>query len=318
MGNYGAQRWLRMPSPLPSIQPSEFAKLAVVIYMSNWLAKKGEAVGRFTTGLIPFGLMLAVVTALIMAQPDMGTSVIVVATAACIFFIAGANVFHFILAAAGGFAGFFYLIAVSGYRSERVRAFLDPWTDPKDTGWHTIQTLIALGSGGITGLGLGASRQKFYYVPNAHTDAIFAIIGEELGLVGVVAVILLFAAFAWRGFQIAFKAPDQFGRLLATGVTSLIVVQAITNVAVVTNTVPYTGITLPFISFGGSSLLVCLAGVGLLLAVSRFERSPSVDAKSARSEAVVKLLRRKPSRPRLAASGVNFTPRRASRSRRGI
>ncbi|MGI5835489.1 MAG: FtsW/RodA/SpoVE family cell cycle protein, partial [Chloroflexota bacterium] len=147
VGNYGAQRWLRMPSPIPPIQPSEFAKLAVIIYMSDWLAKKGDAVGRFTTGLIPFSLVLAVVTALIMAQPDMGTSVIVVATAACIFFVAGANIFHFILAAAGGVAGFINLIVASGYRSDRIRAFLDPWTDPQDTGWHTIQTLIALGSG---------------------------------------------------------------------------------------------------------------------------------------------------------------------------
>lgn len=316
IGNYGAQRWLRMPPPLPPIQPSEFAKLAVIIYMSNWLARKGDEVGRFTTGLIPFGLVVGVVTALIMAQPDMGTSIIVVATAACIFFVAGANIFHFVLAAAGGVVGFFHLIVESGYRSDRLQAFLNPWADPKDTGWHTIQTLIALGSGGITGLGLGASRQKFYYVPNAHTDAIFAIIGEEMGLVGAVAVILLFAVLAWRGFMVAFRAPDQFGRLLATGVTCLIVVQAVINVAVVTNTVPYTGITLPFISFGGSSLIVSLAGVGVLLAVSRHERVPST--RRGKPESVVKVLQRKPSRPRLAASEAAFASRRGSRSRRGI
>ncbi len=316
VGNYGATRWLRI-GPLPQIQPSEFAKLALIVYMSAWLARKGKRVKELTYGFVPFALLLVTVTALIMAQPDMGTSFVVVATAGCLFFVAGANLLHFLVAAAGGVIGFVYLIVHSGYRSARIQAFLNPWADPRDTGWHTIQTLIALGSGGITGLGLGASRQKFFYVPNAHTDAIFAIIGEELGLIGATSVILLFALLAWRGFVIAFKAPDRFGRLLATGVTCMILVQAVTNIAVVTNTIPYTGVTLPFISFGGSSLAVCLAGVGLLLGVSRHDRLvPSNGGE--RKEVVVKMFQRKPSRPRLAASGLNLAPKRSSRSRRGI
>ena len=317
VGNYGATRWLKLgPLPLPPIQPSEFAKLALIVYMSAWLDKKGKRVSDLTYGFVPFALLLIAMTALIMAQPDMGTSFVVVATAACLFFVAGANLIHFMVAAAGGVVGFIYLIVHSGYRSDRLQAFLNPWADPRDTGWHTIQTLIALGSGGITGLGLGASRQKFYYVPNAHTDAIFAIIGEELGLVGSAAVIILFGLLAWRGFRIAFKAPDRFGRLLATGVTSMIVVQAVTNIAVVTNTIPYTGITLPFISFGGSSLLVCMAAVGLLLGVSRHDRAAPTTG-GERRDAVVKVFQRKPARARLAASGVNLAPRRGSRSRRG-
>ncbi|MGE5618643.1 MAG: putative lipid II flippase FtsW [Sphingomonadaceae bacterium] len=316
VGNYGATRWLRV-GPLPPIQPSEFAKIALIIYMSAWLAKKGNRVRELTYGFIPFALLLVAMTALIMAQPDMGTSFIVVATAGCLFFVAGANLLHFLVAAGGGALGFAYLVVNSGYRSDRLQAFLNPWADPKDTGWHTIQTLIALGSGGITGLGLGASRQKFYYVPNAHTDAIFAIIGEEMGLIGAAGVILLFAVFAWRGFRIAFRAPDPFGRLLATGVTCMILIQAVTNVAVVTNTIPYTGITLPFISFGGSSLLVCMVGVGLLLGVSRHDRRGAPATGGERRENVVKVLSRKPSRPRLAAAGSDLALARTSRSRRG-
>jgi cell division protein FtsW len=318
VGNYGATRWLRVGPFLPPIQPSEFAKLALIIYMSAWLASRGKRVRGLTSGFIPFALLLVVVTALIMAQPDMGTSFVVVATAGCLFFVAGANLLHFGVAALGGVLGFVYLVVASGYRHDRWTAFLDPWGDAQDTGYHTIQTLIALGSGGITGLGLGSSRQKFYYVPNAQTDAIFAIIGEELGLIGATAVILLFALFAWRGFRVAFRAPDRFGRLLATGVTCTILVQAVTNIAVVTNSIPYTGITLPFISFGGSSLMVSMVGVGLLLGVSRHNRVTAFSTTGGGQESVVKVFQRKPSRQRLAATELNLAPKRRTRSRRGI
>jgi len=313
--SYGAQRWISLGGVL-QVQPSEVAKLALIVYMSSWLARKGPRVKELTYGFIPFALIMMAVTALIMAQPDMGTSFVVVVTAACIFFVAGANLLHFLVAAAGGVVGFAYLIVEAGYRQDRLQAFLNPWADPRDTGWHTIQTLIALGSGGITGLGLGASRQKFYYVPNAHTDAIFSIIGEELGLVGAAAVILLFGVLAWRGFRIAFRAPDAFGRLLATGVTCLIVVQALTNIAVVTNTVPYTGITLPFISFGGNSLVVSMVGVGLLLAISRYDGVRPVVRE--RQESVGKLLQRKPSRRRVAASGAGLLSQRRGRPIRRV
>jgi cell division protein FtsW len=310
---YGAHRWLGIPG-LQEFQPSEFAKLALIIYMSAWLARKGRHVKELGRGSVPFALILLTVTVLIMAEPDMGTAVVVAITATFIFFVAGANLVHFFVVSVAGLAGFAYLVVAAGYRQDRLAAFLNPWQDSQGTGWHTVQTLIALGSGGVTGLGLGASRQKFYYVPNAHTDAIFAIIGEELGLIGAAAVILLFSVLAWRGFTIALRAPDPFGRLLATGVTCVILVQALINVAVVTNSVPYTGITLPFISYGGSSLVVTLAGVGLLLAVSRYVGVVPASARTGtdvegKSDGVVKVLRRKPSRPRTAASGASFVPR---------
>jgi cell division protein FtsW len=313
--SYGAQRWLLL-GPLPAVQPSEFAKLALIIYMANWLAKKGRKVREFTYGFIPFATILITVIALIMAQPDLGTSFVIGVTAACIFFVAGANLLHFIMAGAGGVVGFLYLITTAGYRQDRIEAFLNPWADPQDTGWHTIQTLIALGSGGLTGHGLGASRQKFFYVPNAHTDSVFAIVGEELGLIGTFGVILLFAILAWRGFRVAFRAPDAFGRLLATGVTSLIIVQALTNIAVVTNTVPYTGLTLPFVSFGGSSLLISMVGIGLVLAVSRHEGSPAVGG--GQREPIARTHQRTSSRQRVAASGTNLAAGRRPRSPRRV
>jgi len=317
---YGAHRWLGMPGLL-EFQPSEFTKLALIIYMSSWLARKGQHVKELGSGFVPFAMILLAVTVLIMAEPDMGTAVVVAITATFIFFVAGANLLHLAVIGLAGLLGFAYLVVVSGYRQDRLAAFLNPWQDSLGTGWHTIQTLIALGSGGVTGLGLGASRQKFYYVPNAHTDAIFAIIGEELGLVGAAVVILLFAVLAWRGFTIAMRAPDAFGRLLATGVTCVILVQALVNIAVVTNSVPYTGITLPFISYGGSSLVVTLAAVGLLLAVSRHVGVVPATARSnaeldEKSDGVVKMLRRKPSRPPMAASGASFASRGRTRSSR--
>ncbi len=316
---YGAHRWLGMKG-WQEFQPSELTKLALIIYMSAWLSRKGHSVREVGRGFIPFALILLSVTVLIMAEPDMGTAVVVAVTASLIFFVAGANLIHFVVIGMAGVVGFAFLVVASGYRQDRLTAYLNPWQDSLGTGYHTIQTLIALGSGGVTGLGLGASRQKFFYVPNAHTDAIFAIIGEELGLVGAVFVILLFAVLGWRGFTIALRAPDAFGRLLATGITCVILVQALINVAVVTNTIPYTGITLPFISYGGSSLVVTLAAVGLLLGVSRFVGvAPAVRAKDEpdnKSGGVVKMLRRKPSRPRLAASGASFVPSSRGRSSR--
>jgi cell division protein FtsW len=167
-------------------------------------------------------------------------------------------------------AGVLLLAHLSGYRLERIRAFLDPWSDIQGSGWHTAQGLIALGSGGPLGHGLGNGLQKFYWVPNAHTDAIFVIIGEELGFVGCVVVLGLFGIVAWRGFLIAWRAPDAFGRLFATGLTCMLTLQALVNIAVTTNSLPYTGITLPFVSFGGSSTVISLVAVGLLLNISRY------------------------------------------------
>jgi cell division protein FtsW len=273
VSNYGAQRWLAL-GPLPPVQPSEFAKLALVLYMSNWLANKGKQVGEFTYGAVPFVIVLGLVAGLVMLEPDLGTTVIIVATAISVFFVAGANLLHFLLGGVlAGFCGVWFVVTES-YRMDRVSAFLDPWKDSQGSGWHTIQTLIALGSGGLAGLGLGASRQKFYYVPNAHTDAIFAIIGEELGFLGTVGVLLLFAVIAWRGLLAAARAPDTYGRLLATGATCMLTWQALINIAVTTNSVPYTGVTLPFVSFGGSSIVVSLVAAGIIVSVSRARTRP--------------------------------------------
>jgi cell division protein FtsW len=274
VANYGAQRWLQV-GPLPPLQPSEFAKLGVALYWSDWLARKGDEVRRLGSGTLPFIIALGLVCGLIMLQPDLGTTFVLASMALCIFFVAGANLAHVIPCLIVGAVGLIWATLAAGYRQDRLAAFLDPWSDPQDTGWHTIQTLTALASGGISGLGLGAGRQKFFYVPNAHTDAVYAILGEELGFVGTLGVLLLFGVVVWRGVHAAHRAPDLFGRLLATGITSMIAIQAIVNVAVTTNTLPYTGITLPFMSYGGSSLVVCLTAMGILLNIARQGAAPA-------------------------------------------
>lgn len=272
---YGAQRWLRL-GPLPPIEPSEFGKLVLVLYYADWLSRRRDRVSSFTTGTLPFGVTITLVCALVVLQPDLGSASVIAATAVCLFFIAGADLGHLILGLIAGAGALGVLILSASYRFQRITAFLDPSKDPLGIGWNTLQAEIALGSGGIFGLGLGDSRQKFYYLPNAQTDAIFAVIGEELGLVGTLAIILLFGFIALRGYRVALRASDTYGALLAAGVTSWLVVQALINIAVVTATVPFTGIPLPFVSFGGSSLIVSLTAVGLLLNVSRQTVVPNV------------------------------------------
>ncbi|MBI2756519.1 MAG: putative lipid II flippase FtsW [Chloroflexi bacterium] len=265
---YGAVRWIKV-GPI-QIQPSELAKIAIALYLADWLARRGPLVKHMSSGSLPFVIIVGVVAGLVEMQPDLGTTFVIVGTAASVFFIAGANLWHVALAGGiGMLAGIAAIARMSGYRQDRITAFLDPWADLQGSGWHTAQTLIALGSGGPFGLGLGGSRQKFYWVPNAHTDAIFSIIGEELGFVGTLAVLVVFGVVAWRGFVIAWQAPDTFGRLLAAGLTSGLVIQALVNIAVVTNSIPYTGVPLPFISYGGSSTIISMVAVGFLLSISR-------------------------------------------------
>lgn len=277
----GAQRWLNL-GPLPPIQPSELAKLAVVLYFADWLSRKGEQVRNLTYGSVPFAIILAVIIALVMLQPDLGTSAVIAGSAVAVFFVAGANLVHFAAGLLAGGVALALLITQSGYRAARFAAFLNPEADPTGQGWHIIQTHIALGSGGLAGLGLGASRQKFYWVFGAHTDAIFAIIGEELGLLGCLFVIGLFGFLAYRGYRLAFRAPDQFGSLLAVGLTSMLVFQAAINIGVIAGVLPFTGITLPFVSSGGSSLVVSMAAVGVLLSVSRYSREPAQNGRTVR------------------------------------
>jgi cell division protein FtsW len=262
---FGGQRWLLNGS----IQPGELAKLAVIIYIADWLSSKGARIRQVTYGLIPFAILLGFVTGLIVLQPDFSTAVLIAITAVAMFFIAGGDLWQMIASGILGGATFAVLITRSEYRLARITSFLNPMGDQLGSNYQVRQILIALGSGGITGLGLGASRQKFGYIPASHTDGIFAILGEELGLIGCLVVIALFALLAYRGFRVAIAAPDAFGTVLAAGVTCSLIFQALINIAVVTATAPFTGIPLPFISFGGSSLVISMTGVGLLLAVSR-------------------------------------------------
>ncbi len=268
---YGARRWIGL-GPLPPFQPSEFAKLALIVYISAWLASRGRDVKSFALGFAPFIFLVGVVAALILMEPDTGTAVIVVLTMATLFFLAGASLTHvFTLAAIGAVAG--GLLVLSGdYRSERIFAFIRPEDDPSGIGFHVRQLLIALGSGGVEGLGLGVSRQKFFYVPGAHTDGVFAIIGEETGFIGAVIVIGLFAYLVYRGFRVALNARDDFGCYLAMGVVCWIAFQALINIGGITRSIPLTGVPLPFVSYGGSSLVMIMAGVGVLLNVSRYGR----------------------------------------------
>ncbi len=266
--NYGAVRWIRL-GPV-QLQPSEIAKLAIILYLADWLARRGRMVGEFMKGLLPFAIIVGIVAMLVEVQPDLGTTAIIVGASACLFFVAGANLLHIALLAMAGFgAGLALMAHLSGYQLDRIRAFTDPWSNIQGSGWHTAQGLIAVGSGGVFGHGLGNGLQKYYWVPNAHTDAIFAIIGEELGFVGCIGVLLLFGILSWRGFFIAWQAQDAFARLFATGLTCMLTLQALVNVAVITNSLPYTGVTLPLVSFGGSSTVISLIAIGLLLNISR-------------------------------------------------
>jgi cell division protein FtsW len=221
---------------------------------------------------MPFVMMVGLVGGLIMLQPDMDTFFLIVATTGAMFFVAGASISHVVTLAGAGAAGAAVLVLANGYRLDRWKAFVEPEADPAGRGYQVIQLLIALGSGGVRGIGLGESRQKFFYIPAAHTDGVFAIVGEELGFIGAVAVIALFALLAARGLRAAVRARDEFGYLLAVGVTVWIALQALINIGGVTRSLPLAGIPLPFLSYGMSSLITTLAAVGVLLSVSRYQR----------------------------------------------
>jgi cell division protein FtsW len=264
----GSRRWIIIPG-VGSLQPSEFAKLAVVLYLAHWLDRRGTEARSFWNGIIPFAMLVAPGFFLIAMQPDLGTAGVYVVVAIGIFFMAGANLLYLTAIGTGVMAVAWAMINATGYQLERIRTFLDPFRDPLDGGYNTIQALLALGLGGITGLGLGESRQKFLYLPAPSTDFIFAIIGEEWGLVGTLTVLALFVVIAYQGYRIAITAPDTFSGLVACGITTWLVIQACINMMVVTALLPVTGIPLPFISAGGSALTINLAAIGILLSISR-------------------------------------------------
>lgn len=264
----GSSRWFSLG--FMRFSPSELAKVSMVLFLARAMEMKLGKITSFTAGVLPFLAMVGVICGLIMLQPDLGTAFTIAATVFFMLLVAGAKWSHLSAIMLTGIGAVAAAIAVAPYRMERVIAFLNPWKYASDEGFQTIQSLYALGSGGLFGMGLGRSRQKFFYLPEQHTDFIFAILGEELGFIGCTVVVALFLLFAWRGYKIAINAPDNFSRLLAAGLTTIIVFQAIVNIAVVSGALPVTGITLPFISYGGTSLLFTMVMVGLLLNISRY------------------------------------------------
>jgi cell division protein FtsW len=264
---WGASRWIHL-GPV-SIQPSEFAKLGLVLYLASWLASKGMRIREFNYGLIPFSILMGILVGLVMLQPDLGTSLLLTAIGLSMFLVAGANLLHLGLVTTIGGSAFLALALTASYRRDRILVFLNPDADLRNLGWQLAQAKLAIGSGGLFGVGLGASYQKFAWLPAAHHDAIFAVIAEELGLMGAGFVLMLFIMLAWRGYRVAMRAPDAYGTLVAVGIVTWMIVQASINIGGITTTIPFTGIPIPFISYGGSSLVVSLVAMGILLNVSR-------------------------------------------------
>lgn len=269
----GAKRWIQIGAI--SFQPSEFAKLVIVVYLAHSLTKKRRKLKSFGQGYVPHLLIIGLFVGLLLLQPDLGTAMIIVVVSFTLLLVGGIRP-SYLFGSLLVFLPFIYL-AISGvdYRRRRILAFLDPWSDPSDTGFQIIQSLIALGKGGVVGLGLGEGKQKLFFLPAPHTDFIFAVIGEELGFIGGSVLLICFLVFLWRGMVIAFRAKDLFGMQLAFGIVFLIILQVIVNVGVVVGLLPTKGLPLPFISLGGSSLLTNMLCTGLLLSTSaQHEEAP--------------------------------------------
>lgn len=264
----GAQRWLGVGER--SIQPSELAKLSIIMFLSFSLSKRKEVLQSFKKGLFPYLLLIGFIAGLVVIEPHLSGALIIAITAFIILFCAGAKISHFVVMAVPVILAAVVAIVAAPWRFDRVKAWLDPFKYYRDEGWQTVQSLLAIGSGGLFGRGLGQSMQKYLYIPEPYNDYIFAVLAEELGYVGSLFVMLLFLVLIWRGIKVAMTAPDIFGSLMATGITSLIGLQFLFNVAVVTNSIPSTGISLPFFSYGGTSLIFLMFGVGILLNISRF------------------------------------------------
>jgi cell division protein FtsW len=264
----GSRRWISLPGV--ALQVSEVAKLGMVMYTSWYLDKNKEKLDSFIFGLVPILFFLGVVCVLILMEPDLGTTAVIGATCFVMLFAAGAKIIDLSSLIAVSLPVVIYAMLSKPYRRKRIFAFIDPWQDPQETGFHIIQSLYALGSGGLFGVGLGRSRQKFFYLPEPGTDFIFSVLGEELGLVGAAIIIGLYFVLAWRGLMISLRSQDMLGAMLAVGITTIVVLQAMVNIGVVTGSLPVTGITLPFISYGGSSLFFMSIGIGILLNISRY------------------------------------------------
>jgi cell division protein FtsW len=263
----GTHRWFRL-GPV-SFQPAEVAKLALVVHLAAFLARHRDRLADVRTGLLPPLAVAGVLAALVLAQPDLGTCLTLVAVTFALLFLGGGRLRHLGVIALAALPVVAVAIWLAPYRLKRIMVFLDPWSDPRGGGFQIIQSWLALGSGGLVGRGIGESRQKLFYLPEAHTDFIFAVLGEEVGFLGALVVVALFAVLVWRGLRVGLRAPDDFGAFLALGITVLIATQVIANLGVVTGMLPTKGLPLPFISFGGSALLVTMLGAGVLLNVSQ-------------------------------------------------
>jgi len=268
--SYGtSQSWISLPI-IRSIQPAEFVKLGLIVYLAAWIEDNKDKLYDFQQGFVPFFLILSTVVGLLALQPDFGSVLVIVAIAFAMFFAAEGNILYLLAGGAVYAMGGGIVMTQKEYIKNRFLAFINPALDPEGVGYHIKQALIAVGSGGFWGLGFGRSRQKFEYLPEAQADSIFAVTAEELGFVRVVLLVLAFLFIGYKGFKIAEKAPDLFGRMLAVGITTWIVGQALLNIMVNLSLAPVTGITLPFISFGGSSLVTLTAGIGILLNISKY------------------------------------------------
>lgn len=274
----GSNRWVRLPLGF-FVQPSEFIKYALIMFIAGSLAKKGDSVRDFAIGFLPHVLVMGVVVFFILMQPDFGTAVIVTLVGFLMLFVAGVRLQHLLGSVILCLPFLFYVAVSAPYRIRRLQAFWDPWGDPLNSGYHTIHSLIAFGCGGISGVGIGKGIQKLFYLPQPHTDFIFSVVGEELGLIGVVFLILLFYLVICRGLVVAIRNSDKFQRYLAFGITSLIGLQAMVNMAVTMGMLPTKGLPLPFVSLGGTALITNLAGIGILMAITRTAQSGAREEK---------------------------------------
>lgn len=263
----GATRWIIIAGV--NFQPSELAKFGVILFFSHCIAVYQSKMNRFSTGILPYLGVLLVISGLLYLEPHYSATIVIIVVGVVLIFVGGAPIGWLALMGGLGAGGLAGLLLFTGYTSDRIQIWKDPASDALGDGYQTLQSLYAIGSGGLLGLGLGQSRQKYLYIPEPHNDYIFSILCEELGFIGAMFVMLLFAAFIWRGFVIAFRAKDKFGSLLVTGIITLVAVQFLINIAVVTNTIPVTGMSLPFFSYGGTALMVLLTEMGIVLSVSR-------------------------------------------------
>jgi len=263
----GARRWFRI-GPV-NFQPSEFAKIAVMVYMADFISRKKARMKSFIHGYMPAVIVLGAVVGLVLLEPDLGTAVTISLVTFMMMYVSGVRMSYIAASFMASLPVLYLLLFRVPYRRKRMMIFLNPWADKRGTGFQIIQSFIALGSGGIFGVGLGQSRQKLFYLPASHTDFIFSIIGEELGFLGTASIVILFTLFVWEGMKVAFRAPGMFERMISLAVVCLIALEAIINIGVTAGALPTKGLPLPFISYGGSGLVFHLMAVGLLLNVAK-------------------------------------------------